>query len=128
MHFTTLVMHFRCPLVRDYILLHGMLDCSRDTCKRVLTGCAVSPGPLMLCGTRVPWFNADWTRLLVISSKRPSGLGSEVNDAHLQCPAEAQVCDFRTASIAACCLPDRPLAWDTQEERAVNGSGSWRRN
>ena len=39
-HFTTLVMHFRCPFVRDYILLHGMLDCSRATCKRVLTGCA----------------------------------------------------------------------------------------
>lgn len=37
-HFLTLVGHFKLPLVRDYILLHGMLDCSRDTCKRVLTG------------------------------------------------------------------------------------------
>ena len=43
-HFTTLVMHFRCPLVRDYILLHGMLDCSRDTLKRVLTGCVLLRG------------------------------------------------------------------------------------
>ena len=39
-HFLTLVGHFRLPLVRDYILLHGMLDCSRNTCKRVLSGCA----------------------------------------------------------------------------------------
>jgi hypothetical protein len=51
-HFTTLVMHFRCPLVRDYILLHGMLDCSRDTCKRVLMGCALSPVRFQLDGCR----------------------------------------------------------------------------
>jgi len=51
-HFTTLVMHFRCPFVRDYILLHGMLDCSRATCKRVLTGCAPSWAFLARADTR----------------------------------------------------------------------------
>ncbi len=40
MHFLTLPGHFKCPLVRDWILLHGMLDTSRATCKRILSGCA----------------------------------------------------------------------------------------
>ena len=47
-HFLTLVGHFKLPLVRDYILLHGMLDCSRDTCKRVLTGYDLCPCPYSL--------------------------------------------------------------------------------
>lgn len=35
-HFLTLPGHFKNPFVRDWILLHGMLDTSRETCKRVV--------------------------------------------------------------------------------------------
>jgi 1-acyl-sn-glycerol-3-phosphate acyltransferase len=37
-HFLTLPAHFKNPFVRDWILLHGMLDTSRATCKRILSG------------------------------------------------------------------------------------------
>jgi hypothetical protein len=40
-HFLTLPTHFKNPFVRDWILLHGMLDTSRATCKRILSGWAI---------------------------------------------------------------------------------------
>mmetsp|Transcript_15470 Transcript_15470/g.46692 ORF Transcript_15470/g.46692 Transcript_15470/m.46692 type:complete len:324 (-) Transcript_15470:1904-2875(-) len=35
-HFLTLPGHFKNPFVRDWILLHGMLDTSRATCQRIV--------------------------------------------------------------------------------------------
>lgn len=43
-HFLTLVLHLKLPIIREIIMMHGMLDCSRETCKRILTGCAAAAG------------------------------------------------------------------------------------
>ena len=53
-HFLTLPAHFKNPFVRDWILLHGMLDTSRATCKRILSGWASQkypgrPAHMLLC-------------------------------------------------------------------------------
>ena len=49
MHFLTLPAHFKNPFVRDWILLHGMLDTSRATCKRILSGWATQHFADALC-------------------------------------------------------------------------------
>ena len=49
MHFLTLPAHFKNPFVRDWILLHGMLDTSRATCKRILSGWATQHSADALC-------------------------------------------------------------------------------
>ena len=42
-HVLTLVPNLRTPFLREYLLLHGVSDCSHKTCETILRRCVRSP-------------------------------------------------------------------------------------